>query len=82
MVSLQSFTVSRNVDATDDHGRKVKIALATIMHDNGASQTIAVPEEKIRFFGEDIIAQEVALALMSPQKPQLDFDPTKAVPKI
>lgn len=81
-MSLQSFTVSRNIDATDDYGRKVKIALATIIHDNGVSQTIAVPEEKIRLFGEDLIAQEVAAAVTSPQKPQLDFDPTKAIPKI
>lgn len=81
-MSLQSFTVSRNVDATDDHGNKVKIALATIMHDNGVSQTIAVPEDKIAFFGEDLIAREVALAVMSPQKPQLDFDLKRAIPKI
>lgn len=81
-MALQSFSVSRNVDATDAHGKPVKIALATIGHDNGVLQTIAIPESRIMFEGEDLIAREVALAVMSPQKPQLDFDPAKAIPKI
>lgn len=77
-MALQSFTVSRNVDAKDEHGRDVKIALATVGHENGVLQTIAIREDLIAFAGENIIAEEVAKAVASPQKPQLDFDPSKA----
>lgn len=65
-MSIQSYTVTRNVKAKDGAGRPVQIALASIIHENGTGQTVAIPEDLIKFAGESIIAQEVARAVASP----------------
>ena len=62
-MAIQSYTVSRNVDATDETGNPVKIALATVIHENGEQETVAVREDKIRFAGESLIDVEVAKAM-------------------
>jgi hypothetical protein len=72
-VAIQSFTVTRHVPAEDAIGRPCKIALATIIHENGQAQTVAIPEDKIQFEGEDIIESEVLKAALSPTAPGLAF---------
>lgn len=64
-MSLFSYTVSRNIEATGPNG-PCKITLATIVHENGVGQTVAIPEELIRFAGEGIIEAEVMRAVGSP----------------
>jgi hypothetical protein len=58
-MAIQSFTVTRDVDAVDDKGQPVKIALASVIHENGEGETVAVREDLIRFAGESIIETEV-----------------------
>lgn len=72
-MAIQSFTVTRNVAATDSIGQPCNIALATIIHENGQAQTVAIPEDKIRFEGEHIIEAEVLKAALSPTTPGLQF---------
>lgn len=57
------YGVSRNVPADGPNG-PTKIALVVIERDTGnkdnlAFETIAIPEDKIRFAGESIIENEV-----------------------
>lgn len=72
-MAIRTCTVTRIVAATDAAGRPRMVALATVIHENGQSQTIAIPEDQIRFEGEDIIAKEVARAALSPTAPGLAF---------
>jgi hypothetical protein len=53
------YGVSRHVAATDAAGHSADIAIVVIERENGAFETLAVPEEKIRFAGESIIEAEV-----------------------
>lgn len=55
-----SFTVTRNVDARDELHNPVKIALASVIHENGHRETVAVREDLIQFAGEAIIETEIA----------------------
>jgi hypothetical protein len=61
-MAMVSFTVSRNIDATNPIGLPCKIAIATVIHENGHQHTVAIPEEKIRLMGEGIIEAEVRRA--------------------
>jgi hypothetical protein len=70
-MTIRSFTVSRNIDATDESGQPVKIALASIIHENGVGQTVAIREDLIAFAGEDIIEVEVMRAAQSPGQVQI-----------
>lgn len=70
-MTIRSFTVTRNHDATDEHGQPCKIALASIVHDNGVGQTVAIREDLIAFAGEDIIETEVMRAAASPGQGQI-----------
>lgn len=56
------YTLTRNIDATKD-GRPCKIALASVIHENGTGETVAIPEELIKFAGESIIPVEVDRAM-------------------
>ena len=53
------YVVSRNCNAQDTLGRDIKIAIAVIESDLGRGftkfETVAIPEEMIRFAGEGII---------------------------
>lgn len=62
-MALLSYTVTRNVDATKGDGTPCKIALASVVHENGTGQTVAIPEDLIRFAGESIIDAEVKRAV-------------------
>lgn len=73
-MSIRSFTVSRNIDATDEAGHPVKIALASIIHDNGVGQTVAIREDLITFAGEGIIEKEVMRAAASPGQVQIKIN--------
>lgn len=53
------YGLARNVPARDDTGRSVKLCLAVIERDNGPFEVAAINEERIRFHGEQIIAEEV-----------------------
>lgn len=64
-MSLLSYTVTRHVPADGPNG-PCYIALASIVHENGVGQTVAIPEDLIRFAGEIIIEQEVMRAVASP----------------
>jgi hypothetical protein len=61
------YGVSRNCRAERPDGTPVQIAIVVIERDNGASgtsfETLAIPEEKIRFAGESIIENEVKRAV-------------------
>lgn len=72
-MSLRSYTVTRNVAATDAQGKPCRIALASIIHDNGAGQTVAIREDLITFAGESIIDVEVKRAAQSPTQAGLSF---------
>lgn len=72
-MSLRSYTVTRHVSATDAQGNPCKIALATIIHENGVGQTVAIREDLIRFAGEGIIDEEVKRAAQSPTVDGLNF---------
>lgn len=61
-MAMRSYTVTRNVAATRD-GKLVKIALASVVHENGVGQTVAISEDLIRFAGESIIDVEVNRAV-------------------
>lgn len=65
-MAIRGFTVTRNVEATDSAGKPCKIALASVVHENGQSQTVAIKEELIKFAGEGIIEREVMRAVGSP----------------
>lgn len=65
-----TYGISRNVDATDEHGQPCKIALAVIEHENGTKQTLAIPEALIAYAGETIIDEEVRRAAASPSDAQ------------
>lgn len=69
-MSRLTYGISRNVDATDERGRPCKIALAVIKHENGREQTVAIPEELIRFAGEGVIEDEVKRAAGAPSDTQ------------
>src|SRR6476469_10243441 len=74
-----SVSITRNVPATNEAGMPTLIALATVIHENGQSQTVAVSEAQAMFEsgednGESFILREVERAVKSPQAPQLDFD--------
>ena len=70
-MSLRSYTVTRNVAATDASGKPCRIALASVIHENGVGQTVAIPEDLIRFAGESIIDEEVRRAVSSPGRVSL-----------
>jgi hypothetical protein len=53
------YGVTRNVPATDAQGRAVLIAMAVVERENGAFQTLAIPEAQITFAGEGIIEDAV-----------------------
>lgn len=53
------YGLARNVPATDEQGRDVRICLAVIERDNGAFDTVGISEERIRFKGEGIIQEEI-----------------------
>ena len=61
-MSIASYTITRNVEATRD-GQPCRIAIATVIHENGHSETVAVNEDLIRFAGEGIIDAEVRRAM-------------------
>lgn len=65
-----TYGVTRNVEATDEHGQPCRIALVVIEHESGAKQTLAVNEALIRYAGEDIIEAEVKRAAASPSDAQ------------
>lgn len=56
------YGVSRNCEAQKPDGTPIKIALVIIERDNGAFETLAIPEDKIRFAGEGTIEAEVRKA--------------------
>ncbi len=60
-MAIQSFTTSRHVAATKADGTPVKICLATVIHENGVQETVAIPEDLIAFEGEHIIEREVRM---------------------
>jgi hypothetical protein len=70
-MTIRSFTVTRNVDAKDSNGQPCKIALASIIHENGVGQTVAIREDLIAFAGEQIIEAEVMRAASSPGRASL-----------
>jgi hypothetical protein len=70
-MSILSYTVTRNIDAEDEQGNPVKIALASVVHENGVGQTVAIPEALIRFAGESVIEREVMRAVGSPSDASL-----------
>ena len=70
-MSLLSFTVTRNHDAIGPDGKPCKIALASIIHENGVGQTVAIREDLIAFAGEGIIEEEVRRAVASPSDASL-----------
>lgn len=73
-MTIQSFTVTRNVDATDGNGQPCKVALASIIHENGVGQTVAIREDLIAFAGEEIIEKEVMRAAASPGQTQIKLN--------
>ncbi|MDQ3222672.1 MAG: hypothetical protein M3Q75_04245 [Gemmatimonadota bacterium] len=72
-MTIASFTVTRDVTAEEQDGTPCKIALATVFHENGAEQTIAIREDLIEFAGEYIIEEEVMRAMGSPNDTSLQF---------
>lgn len=81
-MAQRSVTVTRNVPATNEAGMPCLIALATVVHENGQTQTIAVNEAQARFMsgsddGKTFIMEEVMRAVGSPTKPQLDYQGVK-----
>lgn len=69
-MSKVTYGISRNVEATDEHGQPCKIALAVIEHENGTKQTVAIPEALIAYAGTSIIDEEVRRAASSPSDAQ------------
>lgn len=53
------YGLARNVPATDEHGRDVRICLAVAERENGSVEVIGINEERIRFHGEGIIPEEI-----------------------
>ena len=53
------YGVTRNVEARDEKGRPVRIALAVVEHENGYVEKVAINEDLIRFAGEGIIEDEI-----------------------
>lgn len=73
-----SVTIARNVHAVDEHNMPVLVALATVIHENGQTQTVAVREDQARFHsgsddGKSFILSEIERAAQSPTAPQLGF---------
>lgn len=57
--SSARYGLARNVPATDEQGRDVQICLAVVERENGAFEVIGISEDRIRFQGEGIIADEI-----------------------
>lgn len=55
--------LARHQDARNATGQPCKIAIATVIHENGEYETVAINEDLIRFAGEGIIEKEVARAM-------------------
>jgi hypothetical protein len=55
------YGISRRVPAQGPDGKPCEIALVVIEHENGFMHRFCIPEEKIRFEGEEIIEREVQL---------------------
>jgi hypothetical protein len=53
------YGLARNVPATNEHGKDVRVCLAVAERDNGSFEVIGIDEERIRFYGEGIIADEI-----------------------
>lgn len=74
-----TYGITRNVEATDEHGQPCKIALVVIEHRNGTRQTLAINEALIAYAGESIIEDEVKRAAASPSDAQ--FGKTIKLPR-
>lgn len=57
--SAVRYGLARNMPATDEQGRDVLLCMAVIERDNGSFELHAIPEEKIRFHGPQIIEEEI-----------------------
>jgi hypothetical protein len=53
------YGLARNVSASDEQGRDVRICLVVCERDNGAFEVIGISEERIRFHGEGVITEEI-----------------------
>lgn len=53
------YGLARNVPASDEHGRDVRICLAVAERDNGAFEVVGINEDRIRDQGEGIIVEEI-----------------------
>jgi hypothetical protein len=53
------YGLSRNIPATDEQGRDVRLCLVVIERDNGAFELIGINEDRIRFQGESTITEEI-----------------------
>jgi hypothetical protein len=58
-MAMVNFTVTRNLDAFDARGEPCKIALCTIIHENGFRQTHCINEAYIAFAGEQVIEEQI-----------------------
>ncbi len=72
-MAIASYTLTRGITAEEPDGTPCKIALATVFHENGAEQTVAIREDLIEFAGEYIIEEEVMRAVGSPNDTSLQF---------
>jgi hypothetical protein len=51
-MSLSNYKLTRNVDARKEGSLKtIKVAFASITHENGEEQHIVIPEDEIRLHG-------------------------------
>lgn len=57
------YTLTRDVVARKDDGSEHRIALASVVHENGVGETVAINEDLIKFAGEGIIPIEVERAM-------------------
>jgi hypothetical protein len=57
--SSARYGLARNVPASDEQGRDVRICLAVVERDNGSFEVIGINEERIRFHGPAIIEEEI-----------------------
>ena len=65
-MSFATYAVMRNVPATNEQGADCLVAIALVTHENGTLQRVAIPEELIRYAGEEVIKHEVRQAAMLP----------------